>query len=157
MLHEDYDTRPLRAAGCPGSGEVGKWGGACSDQYVVGAGRYFTGVFRANFLQTAEGRRSGVGPGPGGGFCFARPLNKVTIRDVLYAAGEDLDLIACEKQAPECERLGQCLSHAVWTDVTILINKYFNSITLAQVIKNNRICDKAGLEMEEILNGTTGS
>ncbi|GHV88364.1 putative HTH-type transcriptional regulator [Spirochaetia bacterium] len=95
--------------------------------------------------------------GPGGGFCFARPLNKVTVRDVLYAAGEDLDLIACEKQNLDCDRVGYCLSHAVWTDVTILINKYFNSITLAQVIENNRICDTGEFDMEEILNGTTGS
>ncbi|GHT77248.1 putative HTH-type transcriptional regulator [Spirochaetia bacterium] len=94
--------------------------------------------------------------GPGGGFCFAKPLDKLTVRDVLYAAGEDLDLIACEKQSPDCDRMGFCLSHAVWTDVTVLINNFFNSMTLAQVVKKNRICDRE-LDMEELLNGTTGS
>jgi Rrf2 family iron-sulfur cluster assembly transcriptional regulator len=77
--------------------------------------------------------------GPGGGFCFAKPLDKLTIREILDAAGEDLDLVACDKQLPDCDRLGFCLAHSVWSDVTALINGYFSSITLADIIEKNII------------------
>jgi Rrf2 family iron-sulfur cluster assembly transcriptional regulator len=77
--------------------------------------------------------------GPGGGFCFAKPLDELTIREILDAAGEDLDLIACDKQSPDCDRLGYCLAHSVWSDVTTLVNDYFSSITLADIIEKNRI------------------
>lgn len=73
--------------------------------------------------------------GPGGGFCFAQPLHKLTVKAILDAAGEELDLIACDKDKKNCERLSNCLSHKVWTRVTELINDYFNSITLASVIE----------------------
>jgi Rrf2 family iron-sulfur cluster assembly transcriptional regulator len=77
--------------------------------------------------------------GPGGGFNFAKPLDKLTIREILAAAGEDLDLVACDKQSPDCDRLGFCLAHSVWSGVTALINDYFSNITLADIISKQRI------------------
>jgi Rrf2 family iron-sulfur cluster assembly transcriptional regulator len=51
--------------------------------------------------------------GPGGGFSFARPLDKLTIKDILDAAGEDLDLNYCDKRKTNCDRIGYCLTHSV--------------------------------------------
>jgi Rrf2 family iron-sulfur cluster assembly transcriptional regulator len=87
--------------------------------------------------------------GPGGGFCFARPLEKLTIKEILDAAGEDLDVIACDKQKRDCDRIGYCLTHPVWTNVTDLINDYFRSVTLASILENNQI----DVKDEERLNG----
>jgi Rrf2 family iron-sulfur cluster assembly transcriptional regulator len=54
--------------------------------------------------------------GPGGGFYFARPLDKLTLKEILDAAGEELSLTNCDKQQRnECPRTGDCLSHRVWT------------------------------------------
>jgi Rrf2 family iron-sulfur cluster assembly transcriptional regulator len=97
--------------------------------------------------------------GPGGGFCFAQPLDKLTIKQILDAAGEDLDVIACDKHKKEdCERIGCCLSHAVWIDVTELVNNYFNSVTLASILEKNRLygADKA-FEQEEPIDGKAGA
>ncbi|MDR0709865.1 MAG: Rrf2 family transcriptional regulator, partial [Spirochaetaceae bacterium] len=60
--------------------------------------------------------------GPGGGFCFAKPLDQLTVKEILDAAGEELDLISCDKQVQNCERIGSCLAHSVWTDVTQIVN-----------------------------------
>ncbi|MDR2068937.1 MAG: Rrf2 family transcriptional regulator, partial [Spirochaetaceae bacterium] len=35
--------------------------------------------------------------GPGGGFCFAQPLDQLTIKKILDAAGEELNLTTCDK------------------------------------------------------------
>jgi Rrf2 family iron-sulfur cluster assembly transcriptional regulator len=72
--------------------------------------------------------------GPGGGFCFARPLGSITVKEILDVAGEELDFSFCEKHAKSCERTKVCPSHHVWAAVTELVNDYFNSITLASIL-----------------------
>jgi len=73
--------------------------------------------------------------GPGGGFCFALPLDKITVKQLLDAAGENLELTFCDKRLEDCKRIGECMTHHVWTDVSSLVNKYFESITLASILK----------------------
>jgi Rrf2 family iron-sulfur cluster assembly transcriptional regulator len=75
--------------------------------------------------------------GPGGGFCFARPLDKLTIKEILDAAGEELDIVSCDKHIENCNRIGYCLSHKVWIDVTDLVNNFFKSVTLASILEKN--------------------
>ncbi|GHV75058.1 Fe-S cluster assembly transcriptional regulator IscR [Spirochaetia bacterium] len=75
--------------------------------------------------------------GPGGGFYFAQPLEHLTIKKILDAAGEDLNLNSCDKHAEDCSRIGMCLSHAVWAEMTDLINNYFNNITLAAILEKD--------------------
>ena len=73
--------------------------------------------------------------GPGGGFCFAQPLEKLTVGQILEAAGEDLDLAFCDKHKDECERLGECMSHHVWEDVNELVKNYFADISLSSILE----------------------
>jgi Rrf2 family iron-sulfur cluster assembly transcriptional regulator len=82
-------------------------------------------------------RRAGIVSsvrGPGGGFYFARPLGSITIKEILDVAGEDLNLSFCDKHVENCERLGTCLSHPIWANVTELVNDYFRSVTLASIL-----------------------
>jgi Rrf2 family iron-sulfur cluster assembly transcriptional regulator len=76
--------------------------------------------------------------GPGGGFCFAQPLDQLTIKKILDAAGEELNLTTCDKK-DDCPRIGHCLTHSIWADVTNLINDFFSSITLASILEKNNI------------------
>ena len=73
--------------------------------------------------------------GPGGGFCFARPLEELTVKQILDAAGEDLDITFCDKNNEECDRVGQCLSHYIWLEVNELVKKYFSGITIASILE----------------------
>lgn len=76
--------------------------------------------------------------GPGGGFYFAQPLDKLTIKEILDAAGEELDMISCNKHTEEgCDRIGGCLSHQVWRDVTDLVNNFFKNVTIASILENH--------------------
>ncbi|MDR2184411.1 MAG: Rrf2 family transcriptional regulator [Treponema sp.] len=80
--------------------------------------------------------------GPGGGFCFAKSLDKLTIKEILDAAGEELDLIACHRRNKDCDKINGCLSHHIWVGVTNMINEYFRSITLASILEKD-IADEA--------------
>ncbi|MFP3043873.1 Rrf2 family transcriptional regulator [Treponema primitia] len=80
--------------------------------------------------------------GPGGGFYFAQPLDQLTIKKILDAAGEELNLTACDKHTDDCSRLGMCLTHSVWADVTELINNFFGSITLATILEKEAFGEK---------------
>lgn len=82
--------------------------------------------------------------GPGGGFYFAQPLDKLTIKAILDAAGEDLESISCDKHREPCDRIGACLSHEVWTDVTSLVNDFFKNVTLASILERNTLPETTG-------------
>ncbi|MDR2758704.1 MAG: Rrf2 family transcriptional regulator [Spirochaetaceae bacterium] len=77
--------------------------------------------------------------GPGGGFCFAQPLDKLTIKAILDAAGEELNLTNCDKSREDCERIGHCITHFIWQDVTDLVNNYFRNITIASILEKYNI------------------
>lgn len=83
-------------------------------------------------------RRAGIVSstrGPGGGFCFARPLDKITVKHILDAAGEELAMTFCDKHVDNCERIGGCMSHKVWLEASALVNNYFAGITLASILE----------------------
>jgi Rrf2 family iron-sulfur cluster assembly transcriptional regulator len=73
--------------------------------------------------------------GPGGGFYFAQPLHQLTVKQVLEAAGEDLDITFCDKRNDDCERVGECMSHQVWVGANELVKEYFAEITLSSILE----------------------
>ncbi|MDR2768354.1 MAG: Rrf2 family transcriptional regulator [Treponema sp.] len=84
-------------------------------------------------------RRAGIVSsvrGPGGGFQFTRDLSSITVKDVLQAAGEELNVTDCDKNAKACASVPRrCASHNVWADITVLLDKYLGSVTLASVLE----------------------
>ncbi|MDR0786244.1 MAG: RrF2 family transcriptional regulator [Treponema sp.] len=75
--------------------------------------------------------------GPGGGFHFAKTLDEITIRDILEASGENLGTDVCKSHIENCFGTERCLSHAVWEKADALLNKFFETITLAEILKGN--------------------
>ena len=73
--------------------------------------------------------------GPGGGFCFAQPLEKITVKQILDAAGEELYLTFCDKRTDNCEKIGECMCHHIWEDVNKLVNDYFANITVSSILE----------------------
>ena len=79
--------------------------------------------------------------GPGGGFCFAQSLDKLTVKQILDAAGEEVELTFCDKHDDDCERIGECISHHIWNDAHDLLKKYFSEMTLASIME--KYCKKS--------------
>jgi len=86
--------------------------------------------------------------GPGGGFFFARPLEEVTVKQILEAAGENLDITFCNKSVDDCERIGACLSHNVWVGVNEILKDYLSKITLASILEQYQNTVSANPEAE---------
>jgi Rrf2 family iron-sulfur cluster assembly transcriptional regulator len=73
--------------------------------------------------------------GPGGGFCFSRSLKELTVKQILDAVGEDLDITFCDKRRDNCEWVGECMCHHVWTDVSDMVKEYFSGITISSILE----------------------
>lgn len=83
--------------------------------------------------------------GPGGGFRIEKDLNTISVKDIFDAVGEGLDLTPCtactddEEEEAEiaCENAETCTTYSVWVDATEKIQKYFDGITLQNVVDKN--------------------
>jgi Rrf2 family iron-sulfur cluster assembly transcriptional regulator len=80
--------------------------------------------------------------GPGGGFYFTRPIDRMTVKEILKAAGEEIDLNTCDKRLETCGRIDSCLSHQVWVEVVNMVNNYLEGLTLAAILERGCISEK---------------
>lgn len=76
--------------------------------------------------------------GPGGGFKFSKALDEITVKAILDAAGEGLTLSPCGSNREECQHSNDCLSYALWSEATSLVNDYFKNITIGSFIKKHK-------------------
>jgi len=74
--------------------------------------------------------------GPGGGFSFDRPLDSITIKEILDAAGEELSMKFCDKNVKNCDRMNECISHKVFASVSDKVDDYLDSLTLKKVLES---------------------
>ncbi len=74
--------------------------------------------------------------GPGGGFFFARPLEQITLLEILEASGEGLEITpcACGKKVV-CERKGICAAHYIWQALDGRLRDFAGGQTVAEMIK----------------------
>jgi Rrf2 family iron-sulfur cluster assembly transcriptional regulator len=85
--------------------------------------------------------------GPGGGFTFARPPETISVREVLYSAGEELDVLPCDRSNEDCEKMSECICHKMLSSATGLVNGYFDGITLKMLLVNKEF--KPGKKPDE--------
>lgn len=73
--------------------------------------------------------------GPGGGYCLARPANKISISDIIVAVDESLDASQCHGLG-NCHEDQQCITHDLWMGLNGTISSYLKSVNLQQLITN---------------------
>ena len=73
--------------------------------------------------------------GPGGGYCLARPANKISISDIIVAVDESLDASQCYGLG-NCNDEKQCITHDLWMGLNGTISSYLKSVNLQQLITN---------------------
>jgi len=85
-------------------------------------------------------RRAGIVTsqrGTGGGYSLSRVPEKITLGEVLRAVEGQVFEDVCAKYADtkkDCHHQGSCAISPVWQKLGVLIEKYFDSITLAQLM-----------------------
>ena len=81
--------------------------------------------------------------GPGGGYCLARDTEKVSVADIIVAVDEPIDATQCAGKE-NCRDEQKCLTHDLWATLNERIFDYLESVTLRQLVENQRATD-AGL------------
>ncbi len=94
----------------------------------------------ARYLQQLLGtlKRAGlirVALGPGGGFKLAAPPSEILLSQILDAVEGRLALVECVSHESFCPRSPDCLAREIWVQASELLNEYFHSLTLADVLK----------------------
>ncbi len=71
--------------------------------------------------------------GPGGGYCLARPANKISIVDIVIAVDEPLDATNCGTTG-NCNDGKPCMTHDLWSGLNDKIHAYLASVSLQQLV-----------------------
>lgn len=73
--------------------------------------------------------------GPGGGFYFARPVEEISLLEILDASGESLGIAPCVcGKGDECSRSGSCKAEGVWGALDAKLRDYARGLSLADML-----------------------
>ena len=76
--------------------------------------------------------------GKGGGYRLTRQPEDYTVGEVLRLTEGDLAPVAClSLDAPPCERVGECRTIKMWRDYYDMTNRFFDSITVADLLEGD--------------------
>jgi Rrf2 family iron-sulfur cluster assembly transcriptional regulator len=81
--------------------------------------------------------------GPGGGYCIARPLDRVTVADIIRAVDEPLDATQCGGRE-NCLDDQRCMTHDLWSSLNTRMYDYLTSVTLADLVARQREKEASG-------------
>jgi Rrf2 family protein len=76
--------------------------------------------------------------GPHGGYLPARPLNEITLFDVVAAFDGPVSLVKCVGGSADCERQRACAARDVWGEISDRINTAFKSVTIQHIADRQR-------------------
>jgi Rrf2 family transcriptional regulator, iron-sulfur cluster assembly transcription factor len=71
--------------------------------------------------------------GPGGGYNLAKPLETVSVADIIVAVDEPIDATQCGGKE-NCRDERKCITHDLWMSLNEHIFDYLRSVTLGQLV-----------------------
>jgi Rrf2 family transcriptional regulator, iron-sulfur cluster assembly transcription factor len=75
--------------------------------------------------------------GPGGGYCLARPMDSISVADIIVAVDEPLDATQCGGKE-NCHDDRRCMTHDLWTNLNRHMFEYLQSVNLAGLVAEQR-------------------
>lgn len=70
-----------------------------------------------------------------GGYRLAKVPSAVTVKDILESAEGSLVPVSCMENSPNlCEKCGECITLPIYQGLYDVVNRYFESITLEDII-----------------------
>ena len=76
--------------------------------------------------------------GPGGGYELARRGDAISVADVVDSVDENIDVTRCGGTG-DCQDGDTCLTHELWTDLSVQIHDFLADISLASIISRREI------------------
>jgi len=78
--------------------------------------------------------------GPGGGYRLGRPMEQISIAEVIAAVDESVDATRCGG-AENCQHDQRCLTHDLWVELSRQIDAFLRSISLADLVSRRSVRD----------------
>ena len=81
--------------------------------------------------------------GPSGGYILSKPPGEIKLLSIINAVDEKIETLKCIKESKRgCNHKSiKCITHTLWEDLEIYINKFFENNTLNDIlfkeVKNN--------------------
>ena len=81
--------------------------------------------------------------GPSGGYVLSKPPEEIKLLSIINAVDEKITTLKCRKESKRgCNHKSiKCITHNLWDDLEIYINKFFENNTLNDIlfkeVKNN--------------------
>jgi Rrf2 family iron-sulfur cluster assembly transcriptional regulator len=88
------------------------------------------GKLRRNHLVTSV-------RGPGGGYCLARPMKRISVADIIQAVDEPLDATQCGGRG-DCQDHQPCMTHDLWITLNKKMFDYLRAVTLEELVDQQR-------------------
>lgn len=86
--------------------------------------------------------------GPGGGYTLAKPLDVVSVADIIRAVDEPIDATQCGGKE-NCHEEHRCMTHDLWSSLNKKIYEYLDSVTLAELVAKQQEKQNRGLIPED--------
>ncbi|AGH38633.1 HTH-type transcriptional regulator iscR [Bibersteinia trehalosi USDA-ARS-USMARC-188] len=95
----------------------------------------------------AQLRRDGIVHsvrGPGGGYQLGKTPEEINVGMIIQAVNESVDVSKCKGNG-NCTNNSRCLTHSLWERLENQIEQYLHTITLAELVEENRDhdCEKS--------------
>lgn len=75
--------------------------------------------------------------GPGGGYCLARPMEQMSVADIIRAVDETLDATQCGGKG-NCHDDHPCMTHTLWTSLNQRMFDYLTAVHLSELVNEQR-------------------
>lgn len=91
----------------------------------------YTKLRKANIVQSVRG--------PGGGYLLSKTPEAITIYDIVMAVEENIEQTRCQQSGIGCiQPHEKCISHHLWSGLTVEIKKYLSQMTISSVVASKR-------------------
>ncbi len=79
--------------------------------------------------------------GPAGGYVLERNPKDIKISNIIFAVDEKIKTLNCKKESKKgCHgRTVKCITHNLWDDLEQHINRFFDNVSLSDLVKQKRI------------------
>lgn len=85
---------------------------------------------RSNLLNANKGHM--------GGYKLSKAPDQITVREIIESAEGSLTPVSCMDNTPNlCEKCADCITLPIYQGLYDVVNKYFESITLEDIITRN--------------------
>ncbi|MFQ6038305.1 MAG: RrF2 family transcriptional regulator [Candidatus Aminicenantales bacterium] len=76
--------------------------------------------------------------GAGGGYMLAKPPSEITLCEIIEVLEGTCALVDCIEDPDYCDRITECATYEVWKEASQLLQKFFESKTLEDLVRISR-------------------